>query len=407
MNLYVALDRHLYGASGAQRYLWVRVEAPRMPSTSTSRAPFDIELVLDRSGSMGGSKIEYTRRAATTAVNLLRETDRCGLVAYDDEILPFAPCGRVDGNQRQRLLEAIDQLHARGSTNLFGGWLAGAEELSRLEEARVRRVLLMTDGLANVGVTDRAEILHHVRELAARGVSTTAFGVGLDFDEVLVSGMAEAGNGHFYYIERPEQIPDFLSSELGELLTIAARSATLEVVAGGVAVSNLNGLPIAGALYQLGDLSEGTVVDVCFALDLPPQAASPLKIEVTLGWQDPNDSRTRSTSKVVVVETASEEQCRQETPNRDTLLQAAKARAALARTDALVFNKVGDYGRASSRAVAEVAALEAMAVDLPEAAVMAEELREEEGQFASPMSAMASKSVLYANYKARRSRVDP
>src|SRR5439155_13018578 len=134
---------------------------------------------------------------------------RWGLVAHDDESVPFEPCGRVDGYRRKRLREAIAQLRARGSTNLFGGWVAGAEELSRLEEARVRRVLLMADGLANVGVTDRAEILHHVRELAARGVSTTAFGVGLDFDEVLVSGMAEAGNGHFYYIERPEQIPDF------------------------------------------------------------------------------------------------------------------------------------------------------------------------------------------------------
>ena len=407
MNLYVALDRHLYGGGGAQRHLWVRVEAPRLPSKNASRAPFDIQLVLDRSGSMSGSKMEYTKRAAATAVNLLSETDRCGLVAYDDEILPVAPCGRVDGSQRPRLLQAINQLHPRGSTNLFGGWLAGAEELSRLEEARVRRVLLMTDGLANVGLTDRAEILQHVRELAARNVGTTAFGVGLDFDELLVSGMAEAGNGHFYYIERPEQIPDFLSSELGELLTIAARSATLEVATGGVAVSNLNGLPMAGALYQLGDLSEGTVVDVCFALDLPPQAASPLKIEVTFGWQDANNSRARSTSKVVVVEVASEEQCRRETPNRDTLLQAAKARAALARTDALTFNKIGDYDRASTRAVAEVAALEAMAVDLPEAAVMADELREEERQFASPMSAMASKDVLYQSYKARRSRVDP
>jgi Ca-activated chloride channel family protein len=356
---------------------------------------------------MGGSKLDYTRRAAGSAVNLLRESDRCGLVVYDDEILSLSPCAHVDGAHRPRLLEAINHMFARGSTNLFGGWLAGAEELSRLEEARVRRVLLMTDGLANVGVTDRAEILHHVRELAARGVGTTAFGVGLDFDEVLVSGMAEAGNGHFYYIERPEQIPDFLSSELGELVTIAARSATLSVAAGGISVSNLNGLPMLGALYQLGDLSEGAIVDVCFALDLPAHTASPLAIEVTLGWQDPNDSRARSSSKVVVVEMASEERCREETPNREALLQTAKARVALARTDALSFNKIADYGLASSRALAAVADLRAMAVDLPEAGEMADELTEEEHRLAAPMSAMASKKALYDSYKMRRSRVDP
>ncbi len=258
------------------RHLWVRVEAPRSERAESSRAPLDIELVLDRSGSMGGSKIEYTRRAASMAVNLLRETDRCGLVAYDDEILPLAPCRTIDGEQRARLLRCGRPVCMPAARRICSavGW-PGAEELSRLNGERVRRVLLMTDGLANVGVTDRAEILHHVRELAARGVGTTTFGVGCDFDEELTSGMAEAGNGHFYFIETPEQIPDFLSSELGELLRMAARSVKLAVVvSGGARIQNLNDVPLIGALYQLGDLAEGSVTDLCFVLEVPAGPAS-------------------------------------------------------------------------------------------------------------------------------------
>jgi Ca-activated chloride channel family protein len=176
MNIHVALDKRLYGPGGAMRHLWVRIEAPRSAAPESSRNPLDIELVLDRSGSMGGSKMECTRRAAAMAVNLLRESDRCGLVAYDDEILKLAGCHAVAGEQRSRLLGEIGRLHARQSTNLFGGWLAGAEELSGLDGDHIRRVLIMTDGLANVGVTDRGEILRHVRGLAARAVGRRRLG---------------------------------------------------------------------------------------------------------------------------------------------------------------------------------------------------------------------------------------
>jgi Ca-activated chloride channel family protein len=131
MNIYVALDRHLYGPQGATRHLWVRVEAPRSERAPSERTPLDIELVLDRSGSMGGAKIEYTKRAASMAVSLLRESDRCGLVAYDDEILALAKCEGVVSSHGSRLQGAVGQLYARGSTNLFGGWMAGAEELSQ------------------------------------------------------------------------------------------------------------------------------------------------------------------------------------------------------------------------------------------------------------------------------------
>jgi Ca-activated chloride channel family protein len=341
------------------------------------------------------------------AVELLRETDRCGLVAYDNDILNLARCGAVVGEHRSQLLNSIGRLQVRGSTDLFGGWLAGAEELGGLGGNNVRRVLMMTDGLANVGVTDRAEILHHVRELAARGVGTTAFGVGLDFDEVLVSGMAEAGNGHFYYIERPEQIPDFLSSELGELLRIAARNVRLGVVvSGGVRILNLNEAPLVGALYHLGDLADGSVTDLCFILEIPAGPPQWLDVRVALSWQDPDSAEQKSASSEERLLFAPEIEVEAEPADAETMEVAVKARAARARSDALKLNDARDFAGASRLMHSEAAALYEMAGDYAPAAAEAATLREDRVVVSRAIAANLKKQMVYDSYKARRSRVD-
>lgn len=409
MKLSLAVDRQLYGLGGARRYLWARIEVPRIPRR-TQRPPLDLALVLDRSGSMGGSKITLARRAASLAAQLLRDSDRCGLVAYDDEVLRPVPCRPADAEQRAALLGALRSLEARGSTDLFGGWTAGAEEIASTgEAARVRRVLILTDGLANVGVTDPAEILHHVREVSIRGIGTSTIGVGLDFDEVLVSGMAEAGNGHFYYVERPEQIPDFLAGEVGELLTVAARSVTLGVTVSGpaqVQVHNLNDLPLLDARYQLGDLSEGAVIDVVFALDIPAGADDRLTVEALLSWIPAGAESRASAVAGVDLHAAAEDEARAESPHREALAQAVSAAAALTRTEAIRLNHRGEYERARVVAEAQAEALEAMAPGMPEAMEAAADLRSITADLAGPMPSAMSKSVVYNAYKARHSRKD-
>ncbi len=408
MKLSLAVDRRLYGPAGARRHLWARIEVPRI-SRHAHRPPLDLALVLDRSGSMGGSKIALAKQAASLATQLLHEVDRCGLVAYDDEVLRPVPCRPVDAEQRTSLLAAIRSLEARGSTDLFGGWTAGAEEVANAGDTeRVRRVLILTDGLANVGLTDPSAILHHVRQVSIRGIGTSTIGVGLDFDEVLVSGMAEAGNGHFYYVEQPEQIPDFLAGEVGELLTVAARSVTLAVtVSGSAQVHNLNDLPVLNACYQLGDLSEGAVIDLVFALDVPARADGRLTVEAVLSWI-PSGAESRSSAVAGVdLECASEEEARSELPCREALLQAVSAATAQTRMEAIRLNQRGDYERARAVVEAEADALAAMAPGVPEAMDAAAELRSFTEDLAAPMSSRLSKSVLYDAYKKRRSRTDP
>jgi Ca-activated chloride channel family protein len=405
MNISMKFDRPLFGPAGGTRYLWVRIEAPRA-ERDTTRAPLDMSLVLDRSGSMGGIKIALTQRAARSAVSLLRETDRCALVDYDNVVTTTVRASNVDAVQHSRLIAAIEALYARANTNLFGGWLAGAEEISDATAGRVKRVLLLTDGLANEGLTDHDQILHHVRELAVRGVATTTFGVGADFDEHLVAGMAEAGGGHFYCVERPEQIPDFLHSELGELLTVVARGVKLSIaVVGPVSVLNLNDLPSDGGAFRLGDLSEGEVVDLCFALEIAPGFTGPLGVAAVLEWTEASSDVSTSTRASADLTPATDIQVAKAPAEREVVAEVVKIASASARDDALRLNSRGDFDGARSRINKAIDLITMLKRDHPQAAAEAEALHEALGAYSVQMDPLAAKAAKMAAYEQRRSRL--
>jgi Ca-activated chloride channel family protein len=242
MNFTLRIDRRLIRAQASSvRYLLARIEAPAAPPRE-GRLPVNLAFVVDRSGSMSGEKIALAREAVIAALRSLHAEDRFALVAYDnvvDVVMPSTPASSEARRQAERLLRAID---ARGSTDLGGGWLAGCEQVAKaLDDQAVARCLLLSDGLANVGITDRDELGGHARGLAARGVATTTFGVGRDFDEVLLEQMAQQGAGNFYYIESARQIPDYIASEVGEALEVVAQDVRLEIESpSGVWMSSMN-----------------------------------------------------------------------------------------------------------------------------------------------------------------------
>jgi hypothetical protein len=172
------------------------------------------------------------------------------------------------------------EIDARGSTDLGGGWLRGCEQVAlALSADGVNRCLLLTDGLANVGITDGNELTKHATELLARGVSTTTFGVGADFDEVLLSAMATAGGGNFYYISSAAQIADYVTSEVGEALEVVARDVTVELTTReDVAVESLTPYSVerrgARTVVRLGALVSEQVSQVVLRLKFPTGEAS-------------------------------------------------------------------------------------------------------------------------------------
>jgi Ca-activated chloride channel family protein len=292
----------------AVRFCTVTITAPPAAPVAgrAERASSNVAFVIDRSGSMAGSKLEMVKRAVDHALRLLHERDRLALVCYDHEVdvlLGGAPASGEAKTMAGARMRAID---ARGNTDLSAGWQAGARELRTIRGSAgsdsVARVLLLSDGLANQGETNPDALAARAETLRNEGITTSTFGVGADFDEHLMSRIATAGGGHFYFIEQAAQIPDLFTSELGEALDIVARDAQLIVRdTGGADTECLNEFPVIRRgdelCIRLGDLTSEQQVTLVLATRIPPQALATAPASAC-AWRTASAccSRSRSTS---------------------------------------------------------------------------------------------------------------
>lgn len=274
LTLHLDSDRRLIRAAGlSRRYLQISLRAPR---AAQGRAPVGLALVLDRSGSMGGSKWPQARAAALQALDRLTPQDRVALVVFDDRVdtlLPLTPVLPLTRQQAQQLLAGIGP---RGSTDLAGGWLIGCGLIGQEDKAaRLRRCFLLTDGEANVGITDPAQLSQHASALRQLGVITSTFGVGDDYHEALLGGLADAGGGAFHDIAQAASIPAILGRELGDALAVVCADTQVRLSwQDPLAVTVLGPWHSTAAEWaltlHLGDLVSDQVLELLVAIDFPP-----------------------------------------------------------------------------------------------------------------------------------------
>jgi len=199
----------------------LRLTAPTVPQLA--RKPLNVCLVIDRSGSMAGEKLRQTIASAKFVVERLAPTDLLSVVQFDERVKVVIPPGPV--NDRTHLCRRLDGIHPGGQTNLSGGWLRGAACVrEKTSPEYINRVLLLTDGQANHGIVDPAILVRYAAELTEEGIGTTTLGYGDEFNEDLLTALADAGRGGAYHIETADQAPAVFARELEGLLAIAAQN---------------------------------------------------------------------------------------------------------------------------------------------------------------------------------------
>ncbi|HQY68721.1 MAG TPA: VWA domain-containing protein [Pyrinomonadaceae bacterium] len=253
----------------------VRVVPPERNNTESKRPKLNLSVVLDRSGSMGGEKMQYAREAAKYCIDQMLTTDRLSTVIFDQSVDVLIPSQEVRNKAAMR--SEIDRIEARGSTALHEAWVRGGLQVSdHLDNDAINRVLLITDGQANVGETNVNTIVHQTRELGNRGISTSTIGIGRDFNEDLLMPMAEAGNGNSWHVQEPDDMQRIFEVELKGLIAQVGHSVTFGIKPkeGVRVVELLNDLERdPSGRYKLPNLQSGSPLEIVVRLAVPTTEA--------------------------------------------------------------------------------------------------------------------------------------
>jgi Ca-activated chloride channel family protein len=345
-------------ARETQLVLMARIKG-KSASEDASRPPLNLGVVLDRSGSMAGAKIDYVKDATALLIQHLGSNDYFGLVIYNDNVQVLIPSDPP--TYKDRINQIVQEIRAGGSTNLSGGWLQGCQMVSeRFEEGQVNRVLLLSDGLANRGVTDRSRLAQMARQKREEGVTTTTLGVGMDFDEDLLAHMASEGGGAFYFIDSPDQAPIIFQEELGDLLNVVGQNLTITLTLKSRAklVRQLNNYPMETkgkggrkVAFRLGDLFADEVKMLVVELLIPPiKTLGEVEVARLLFDYDElsGDSVThRKVEFPIIVNTVAEDDYEAQEPDVEVLKSALMLRAAQTREEAVKHADRREFKQAS------------------------------------------------------------
>ena len=271
-----AWNKGLWPTGGTERAFLLLEVTGDAGEKRAARAPMNVSLVLDRSGSMSGEPLEYSKKACQFVAEQMGANDQLSLVAFDNHVQTVLAPQPV--TNKDAIKHKISAIHPGGSTSLSGGLLQGIEYVSNGKKASsVNRVILLSDGHANVGITDRGKLEEIAKEFHSAGIGITAMGVGNGFDEELMEGIADNGGGNFYFIEKPEDIPGIFAQELDGLLSVVAQNVRLTIRPANesaVTVNQIFGYAAEetdrGLEVSLGDVYDQEVKSILLEVTLPP-----------------------------------------------------------------------------------------------------------------------------------------
>jgi Ca-activated chloride channel homolog len=246
----------------------VRIRARQLPSATSP--PVNLGLVIDTSSSMDGEAIADAREAARAVLDSMKDGDRLSLVVFHSTADVLVPSTVLDAGSRARIAERIRAMKAHGTTDLQAGLAHGIEEVARaLKPDGINRIVLLSDGVPN----DASAVVSSAQGAHQSGISITALGLGLEYDETLLTAIAQNAGGRFHFIRDSAQVASVMREEVLQLRRVVARNAQLVLTPGpGVALAAVLGqAPIqSGRITQvpIGELAQGETREFFVELSL-------------------------------------------------------------------------------------------------------------------------------------------
>jgi Ca-activated chloride channel family protein len=235
----------------------------------------DLVIVLDRSGSMQGKKIADARQAALNLLSRLSDQDRFALVTYSDRVHQSSGLLNATATNRSHLTSMISGIRASGGTNLGAGLQQGIDTLvSTSSIGNTGKLILISDGLANKGITNPQDLAEMASTAVQAEFTVSTVGVGNDFNEYLMTAIADRGTGNYYYLENPQAFAAVFQKEFNYSRTTVANGVSVHIpLRDGIALVNAAGYPISiqngAAVFYPGDLRSGQTRKLFLTLRVP------------------------------------------------------------------------------------------------------------------------------------------
>jgi Ca-activated chloride channel homolog len=365
----VVVGRVSHGANPSGRYvlangdgeLFLDVSLAGLAGDSKRKLPINLALVIDRSGSMAGQKLEHAKEAARTLVGRLRDGDRIAIVTYGSDVTVLVSSTQVNAGTRASILAAIDGIVDRGGTFLSGGLQSGQDEVMRHgREGFVNRVVLISDGQANEGVTSLGELSTMARRVLEQGVHVTTMGVGLDFNENVMTAMAEHGGGHYYFLQDTSSMAKIFGSELDTLMSTVARNASLRLtLEPGVQLVDLYGYNYrrdgAAVVIDLPDVFSGLNRNVLCKLRVPTTGEGQRTVaRVELSFDDVQSGERKVVAAGAAVELTADRHRVEATQDRRVLARAEQVNVSKNLNEAMEAYGSGDVARSQALLQAQI-----------------------------------------------------
>ncbi|MBL0714253.1 MAG: VWA domain-containing protein [Desulfosarcina sp.] len=256
-------DKVLQGSDGRVSLALTLTAPEKAPGLNSPAASVDLIVVLDRSGSMNGRKINDARQAVLRLMETLSTQDRLSLVTYSNAVEQVADLRPMTAANRKRIAGAIGRISANGGTNLGGGLRRGIEIASASSpNGNMQRIILISDGLANQGITDPYALGNMAAIGIEKGFAVSTVGVGQEFNEELMTILADNGGGSYYYLENPSAFAAVFRKEYQLARAAAAESISVSVpLPPGVELVDAGGYRVerigARAVFNPGSLHHG------------------------------------------------------------------------------------------------------------------------------------------------------